>query len=437
MTIDRRHLVKLLSSGGSLLTMRALASGLPISWILDPQRALAQNPIASMTVAGKAQYLILNSSDGGDPFNANMPGSYGAKSTHPSVAAAAGTSIPAQGATGAQAWSALPANVLARAAFFHYATYTSNHPDMAKVFALQGSMLTGTDMLPSFLAAATAPTLGPTGAGTIQVAPIVIGGQGDYTFTGAPIAPVSPLGIRSLFSGPASPLGNLQKLRDTTVDAISAALKSQAATTQQRQLLDAYVQSRAQAREIGTNAITLLQSIKDNDEAGQVATAVALILMNLTPVIGINLDFGGDNHTDAGLAREGDTLSSAVGNIRTLLSTLATYNLQDKVTFANMGVFGRTLTSKDGRDHNDSHCGSVIIGKNVKAGVVGGVNPSDNDSAAPVNSATGQASPGGGDVPFDQLLASFGKTLATAVGLDPTSVNTSITKGKTFTSVIA
>ena len=437
MTIDRRHLLKLLGSGGSLLTMRALASGLPISWILDPRRALAQNPTAATTVAGKAQYLILNSSDQGDPFNANMPGSYGAKSTHPSVAAAAGTSIPAEGATGAQAWATLPASVLARAAFFHYATYTANHGDMNTVFGLQGSMLTGADILPSFIASATSPTLGPTGAGTIQVAPIAIGGNYNYTFTGVPIAPVSPLGIQALFAGPASPLGNLQKLRDTTVDAISATLKAQTATTQQRQVIDAYVQSRAQAREIGTNAITLLQSIKDNDDAGQMTTAVALILMNLAPVIGIHIDFGGDNHTDAGLSGEGDALSGAVGNISTLLSTLATYNLQDKVTFANMAVFGRTLTSKDGRDHNDQHCGSVIIGKNVKAGVVGGVDPSDNNSAAPVNSASGQASPGGGDVPFDQLLASFGKTLATAVGLDPTSVNNSITKGKTFTSVIA
>jgi len=65
------------------------------------------------------------------------------------------------------------------------------------------------------------------------------------------------------------------------------------------------------------------------------------------PVIAINLDFGGDNHTDAGLARGGDALNSAVGNISNLLSTLATYNLEDKVTFANMAVFGRTLTSKD------------------------------------------------------------------------------------------
>ena len=47
------------------------------------------------------------------------------------------------------------------------------------------------------------------------------------------------------------------------------------------------------------------------------------------PVIAINLDFGGDNHTDAGLARGGDALNSAVGNISNLLSTLATYNLED------------------------------------------------------------------------------------------------------------
>jgi hypothetical protein len=33
----------------------------------------------------------------------------------------------------------------------------------------------------------------------------------------------------------------------------------------------------------------------------------------------------------------------------------------------------RALTSKDGRDHNDSHCGSVIIGKNAKAAFLNGL----------------------------------------------------------------
>ena len=432
MTIDRRHLLKFLSSGGSLLAMRALASGLPISWILDPRRALAQNQAMPTAVAGKAQYLILNSSRRGDPFNANIPGCYGASITHPSVAAAAGTLIPAAGATGAQAWSTLSAATLARTAFVHYATYTANHGEMDKVFALQGAMATGVDILPSFIAAATSPVLG--GTGTIQVPPIVLG-TSDYTFGGAPVAAVSPLGLKALFAGDASPLTNLQTLRDTTVDAISAALKSQTATTQQRQMIDAYVQSRSQTREISTNALTLLQAIQDNGDYSQMMAAVALIIMNMAPVIDIHIDFGGDNHTDAGLADEGNALGGAVADISTLMNTLTTYKLQDKVTFANMAVFGRTLTSKDGRDHNDSHCGSVIIGKNVKAGVVGGVDPSDHNSAAPVNSSTGQATPGGGDVMFDQLLASFGKTLAVAVGVDPANVNTSITKGKVFTTI--
>ena len=54
-------------------------------------------------------------------------------------------------------------------------------------------------------------------------------------------------------------------------------------------------------------------------------------------------------------------------------------SLTERVTFATMNVFGRNLngiqkvTDRTGRDHYGNHSVMVMIGKNVKPGVIGGV----------------------------------------------------------------
>ena len=85
---------------------------------------------------------------------------------------------------------------------------------------------------------------------------------------------------------------------------------------------------------------------------------------------------------------------------------LASLGLLDNVTFAFWNVFGRNLagiskvTSRPGRDHWGNHNVSVMVGKNFKSSVVGGVAPlasgtigvsSGSLAASDIDSTTGAA----------------------------------------------
>ena len=114
--------------------------------------------------------------------------------------------------------------------------------------------------------------------------------------------------------------------------------------------------------------------------------------------------------------------------------------LQDQVTFAAYNVFGRTLKKNGttGRDHWASHHATVMIGKGLRGGVVGGLEPKAGDyDATPIDAQTGAARPGAGDIPFTETLAAMGKTLGAAVGLPAETLDRHIGGGKIVTGAIA
>jgi uncharacterized protein (DUF1501 family) len=120
------------------------------------------------------------------------------------------------------------------------------------------------------------------------------------------------------------------------------------------------------------------------------------------------------------------------------MTALAGYGLADRVTFAALNVFGRTLKKLGtaGRDHWASHNTAVLIGKNVRPGVVGGLEPKGGDYAATaVNSTTGASDPAG-DVKFEETLGALGKTLGAALGLPRDVLDQQIAKGKVVTSAV-
>jgi hypothetical protein len=189
---------------------------------------------------------------------------------------------------------------------------------------------------------------------------------------------------------------------------------------------------RALAEQLGTT----LTAITSDDVNGQALAAAALISANVTPVVTIHLSFGGDNHTDANLQAEADQHVSGVRGIQTVMNALGTLtdgagvSLTERVTFATMNVFGRNLsgiqkvTDRTGRDHYGNHSVMVMIGKNVKAGVIGGVIPSSTTStttpaayqAGDINAATG-AQVTGGDIAATKTHASAVRTLGAALGI--------------------
>jgi len=436
MIITRRKLLLRTLFGTGAVGLRALATGLPLSFLMRPRQALADDTFRCGDKA-KAQYLILSTSFAGDPVNANVPGTYDfADIPHAADPRVAPTpfNLGSQTVTGAQVWSTLPQWVLDRTCFFHHATLTNNHPNLPKVMRLMGAT-TKQEMLPSIAAKALAPCFG-----TVQTEPISLGAGEFLTFDGRGLPNLNPTGLRDVLTHPTGPLMRLQQLRDRSLDRIHTLLKQQG-TLAQRAYLDNLVASRTQARSLSDSLLDALGGITTNDPEGQITAAVTLIRMKVSPVLVIHIPFGGDNHADPDLLRaEVPQTASGVAQIGSLMGTLQANNLQDQVTFAMYNVFGRTLIKKGttGRDHWASHHTTVMIGKPIRPGVIGGLEPKAGDYyATPIDSKTGKGVPGGGDVSFGDTLGAMGKTLGAAVGVTSEVLDQNITQGKIVTAALA
>jgi hypothetical protein len=438
MKITRRNalLTTLFGAGG--IGLRALATGLPVSFFLDPRKALADAP--TCPDASKAQFIIMSATASGDPINTNVPGTYEIPAlVHPADPLMAMTPLSLMGKThnAAKPWSTLPQNVLDRTCFFHLMTGTPVHPKHPEVLALMGQTA-GHEMLPSLLSKALAPCLK-----TIQAQPISIGANGPseaLAFGGQTMPIIPPIALKDTLTNPAGPLTNLQALRDKTMKQVYDIYKN-TATPAGQQYMDQMIASQDQVRALRQDLLSTLASIKDNSLASQITAAITLIQLNVSPVVAIRIPFGGDNHSDAGLAAETAQTVSGVAAIGSLMAQLASAGLSDKVTFMTLDVFGRTYatnggtgTSADaGRNHNGNGQTSVIIGKPFKGCVVGGVGPVQNDyGATGIDSTTG-ASTTTGDIAAADTLASFGKTMLASVGADTSPVMS----GKVVTAALA
>src|SRR5499426_3863694 len=62
--------------GSGYVGLRALATGLPAWYLLNPSRATAQDLQCAINARENLQYLILSVSSNGDPLNCNCPGTY-------------------------------------------------------------------------------------------------------------------------------------------------------------------------------------------------------------------------------------------------------------------------------------------------------------------------------------------------------------------------
>jgi hypothetical protein len=431
----RRDLLRRAGLGAGSLGLRALATGLPASLLARPLAARAED--FTCASKAKAQSLIISISSAGDPLNCNVPGTY----DFPDIVHAADPKMaPAPLAVGdktfqaAQLWSTLPRWVLDRTVFFHHATLTNNHSNLGKVLRLMGAAANH-EMLPSLLAKHLAPCLG-----TIQVDPISAGAGDILDINGRSLPNIAPTGLRDLLTRPNTPLQRLEPLRDRTLDEIHDIFK-QRGTTAQLQLLDRLALSRQQSRKVGSDLLDMLSAIKSNKADGQIPAAVALIKMNLCPVVAIRIDFGGDNHTDQDLmAAEVPGHEAGIAFIGQLMQALQAAQLQDQVTFAAYNVFGRTLRKNGlkGRDHWGSHHTTLMIGKPLRPGVVGGLMPKAGDYyATPIDSRTGSAMPAGADIPFAETLSAAAKTLGAAVGVDAATLDRNITGGKVVQAALA
>jgi hypothetical protein len=433
--ITRRESLLSLLFGGGLVGLRALATGLPAGWLLNPRRALAAPVPACAT---KSQFIVFNTSGNGDPINASVPGSYDdAKVVHSIDPAMAPTPLTIRGrsTTAAAPWAALPQAVLDRTCFWHLMTNTPVHPKEPDVLKLMGSVYAG-EMLPSLLAKQLAPCLG-----TIQAQPICLGATSPsegLSFTGAALPIIPPLALKATLTNAPGPLTNLQPLRDQTLSQLYDLYKN-GATAAQRAYLDAMLLSQQQVRNINQGLLDTLSSIKDNSATSQILAAVTLIQMKVTPVVSIHIPFGGDNHRDLGLATETAQTVAGVAAIAALMQQLAAAGLSDTVSLVSLNVFGRTIGpgNSDGRQHNPNHQVSLSIGKPFSGGIIGGIAPVQNDyGAQAIDAKTGAVSPSG-DIAAAETLGAFGKTMLAAVGVDPGTIASQIASGKVVPAALA
>jgi hypothetical protein len=453
MKINRRQ--GLLGLFGGTLGFKAFVTGLPAWYLLNPRRATAQDLQCAITAKQNLQYLILSVSSNGDPLNCNVPGTYEATAiVHPTQTEVEQVPLTLGGNTygAALPWAdpsvlsptdmamgvATPATgqlnsaVLARTAFFHHRTGTTVHGDQPKVMKLLGDM-SGGEMVVSAYAKHLS-----TCFNTVQAAPIALGARGNsselVSFAGRTLPSISPTQLKQLLTGSKTdPLVKARALRDQALNQLNQMAKLDGSPIQQ-QFLDKLATSQTQVRALADQLSTTLAAITADDVNGQALAAAALISANVTPVVTVHLSFGGDNHTDANLQAEADQHVSGIRGIQTIMNALGTLtdsagvSLTERVTFATLNVFGRNLngiqkvTDRTGRDHYGNHSVMVMVGKNVKAGVYGGVVAATNGtySAGDIDSATG-AQVTGGDITAAKSQAAAVRTLGAALGI-PDSV---------------
>jgi hypothetical protein len=436
MRAERRNFLLSGLFGTGWLGLRALATGLPLSVLAAPRRALAAPPMS----APKPQYLVLLTSGSGDPLNANVPGCYDDPGIyHPADPTMAPTPLTLGGRsyTAALPWSQIDPQILARTCFIHHATYTNSHGDAAKVNRLMGAVQRQ-EMLASLLAKNLAPSLQ-----TVQTQPVVLSND-LVTYNGSVLPVLTPKALQAVLSNPTGPLANLQAIRDTHLNQLNALFK-QSGTTAQRAILDEYSLSQTQARSLSQQLLGDLSTITGSSRADLNTAAAVLFKMNVSPVMVGTYSFGGDNHGDKGLTSESTNTVASLQAIGDLFTKLKAYALQDSVTVAFQNVFGRTLSTishsgnADGRNHNANHHCSVFIGSAFRSTVIGGVTLQTGGRdyrAQGIDSASGMGTDTG-DITYDETLASVGKTLGVATGVSQTVLDTQITLGKVIPAALA
>ena len=157
--LNRRQMLQGALAGAGLIGLRAMATGLPISFLLNPKSARADGACAN---AAGGQFLILSMSASGDALNCNVPGTYDLPASFaagsinhcdPADMSMTATSLTVGGQkwSAARPWSTLPQSVLDRTVFFHHSTGTANHGELGRVLELFGALRRG-QWLPSYFA---------------------------------------------------------------------------------------------------------------------------------------------------------------------------------------------------------------------------------------------------------------------------------------------
>lgn len=434
----RRDAIRAALFGTGMVGLRSLATGLPAAVFTHGLLAAE----ARAQAVSNPQFLLLLTTNSGEPMNATTPGTYGAPgfvpNPQPEMAETA-LSLGGVSTTAAAPWATLPQRVLDRTCFIHHRTYQNSHAQYESVLGLVGSARSAQGTSPENVASLIASEVAPA-LGTTQPEPVRLGGDSErITFEGRLLQSIRPSTLADVLAAPDEDSLDLVAIRQSGIDEMYALAKEHG-TAAHRSFIDRFASSRQQIAELDRSLVALFDSISGNSALDQVRAALALFMMRLTPVCTVRMGFGGDNHDDGGLRRERDQTVDSLAVLGTFFDEVQGTPLADAVTVANLGVFGRTLTraGADGRDHNLNHHVMMISGAGVAPGVFGGIAPSGNDlGATGLDSVTGAGVEEGGDIPKEESLEAAAKTLATVVGVPADRVESRIVGGAVIAPAVA
>ena len=462
-TLDRRQFLARGMAGAASLSLRSLATGIPLGFLLG-----GHMPAYGQSTSTKS--LILGMSDDGESINAYAPGAYASRNgiervttselgtdtrgtvNGSSVSAAdfADSAIIRMGdeeLEAAKFWSYLPQSLLDRMSMFHLRTAANGHPEGTNVHRVHGALMAangrGTEEIQSAIMQEI--MLANTSFNSVLSTPLVMNGGGGNlsTLTNESIAisRYSPLDIKNLFLGSSSAeLENMNKVYDSTIDAIYKSVRA-TGTTKQKNYLDAYASSREQASLLGDRLGNLLDSITGDSKSDQARASVALAQVQLAPVIVVRYAYSGDNHGDSNLLEEFNFTVEQLNNLTTIWDLIQSQGLEDQINYATYDIFGRTLGRNDngGRDHHRSSCVNMMIGSNIKAGVVGGLEDWASSGhrlmqATGINSETGTSE--NTDIDGSETLVAYCRTLMASVGISEERINVRLPSSKTVTGAL-
>lgn len=467
-TFGRRQFLSGSMASAATLSLRSLATGLPAGFLLA-----GHMPAYGADTGVKK--LILGMSDDGESFNSYAPGTYSNNANDPrslverATASELGTdsrgTINGNSVTvndfansaifqmgdaeveGARYLSYLPQALLDRMSIFHLRTSANGHPEGDRVHAMNGALVSPTGRGSEEIQSAIMQEVlqQDVSATSVLSTPMVLNGGGGrlatLNYDGVAITRYSPLDVKNLFlTSSNATIDNMNKVYESTIDAIYKSIKVSGTPAQQR-YLDAHAASRAQASALGDQLGDLLTDVTGSTRGDQLKAAVAMAKANLAPVIVIRYAYSRDNHGDEDLADEVTTSIEQMNNLESFWSLVQAEGLEDQVNYATYDIFGRTMgrNSRGGRDHHNSSCVNMMIGSNIKAGVIGGVEEWPKSGhrllrATGINSATGLSdSP---DVSGPDTLTAYGRTLMASVGISEERINARIPSGKTVTGAL-
>jgi len=418
--LTRREMISLALVQGGGLGLRSLLTGLPVHFLTS--RSVAET---------KANYLVFASNRAGDPVNCNVPGTYKSGYEHSGAYSnPANIRFGTEMHKAAPVWNNLRSEIRAFANFFHLRSGTNGHNELNSVMKIFGAIESikgkGGEMLSSRISYELSKMMS-----TQLQSPIALGST--LSFKGENQKIYSPGGIKALFpSGTNEALLNARKFRDRKIDTIYRELKV-SGTPAQKKFIDSHIISGSKARLLGDQLSSALEDVSSNSADDKMKTAAALLALNVTPAVTMDLPFGGDNHADSGLVREMAQHESSIQALNNLYTYLKNYGIEGKTHFSLLNVFGRTPTinGKGGRDHWGRHTVMFSFGPKIKGGVVGDIAPSGRGGryeSMAINSQTGKVQ--NPDINPEDTLKSAAKSLMAVSGISESRINEVVTGGK-------